>query len=176
MNRFRTVALTALPLALLVACSTTATATDDAARRETRELRDRDQITQLVYRLGRALDEGRFDDLRAIYTPDATVRTPGGTAEGRDALIAQARRNHTDAHRIQHFFSNVIVDVHGDSADVRANIVAIFTPAAETPGRVAPEPAFTLGVVYRIDAVRSGEGWSMSRVDMTPQWSTGTRP
>ncbi|MET7773579.1 nuclear transport factor 2 family protein [Nocardia sp. NPDC005366] len=175
MRKLLALAATALPLTMLaVACSTTAT--DDSASRELRELLDRDRITHLVDRLGRALDEGRFDDLRTIYTADATAKTPGGIAEGRDALIAQASRNHSDANRIQHYISNVIVDLHGDTADVRANLLATFTPAAATPGRIAPEPQFTLGEVYRFDAVRKAEGWRLSRVEMSTLWSTGTRP
>ncbi|MEV0295541.1 nuclear transport factor 2 family protein [Nocardia sp. NPDC050710] len=176
MNKIRALALAALPLALLTACSSAATATNDNTQRELRELVDRDQITGLVDRLGRALDEGRFDDLRTVYTPDATAKTPGGTATGREALIAQASRNHTDANRIQHFISNVLIDLRGDRADVRANLLATFTPAAATPGRVAPEPQFTLGEIYHFDAVRTDEGWRLSRVEMSTLWSTGTRP
>jgi hypothetical protein len=36
--------------------------------------------------------------------------------------------------------------------------------------------AVTLGEVYRFDAVRTAEGWRLSRVETTPLWSTGTRP
>ncbi|WP_454199042.1 nuclear transport factor 2 family protein [Nocardia sp. Marseille-Q1738] len=161
----------ALPLAALTAACTTATTTDT---REVRDMLDRQQITALVDRLGRALDEGRFDDLRAIYTPDATAKTPGGTAEGRDALIAQASRNHTDDKHIQHVISNVLVDLRGDAADVRANLIATFAPAA-TNGTI-PQPQYTLGEIYRFDAVRTAEGWRLSRVQTIPIWSNGTRP
>ncbi|WP_051020573.1 nuclear transport factor 2 family protein [Nocardia araoensis] len=139
-----------------------------------RELLDRQQITALVDRLGRALDEGRFEDLRAIYTPDATAKTPGGTAEGRDALIAQASRNHAEHLRIQHVIGNVLIDLRGDTAEVRANLIATFALAAS--GGTVPQPVPTLGEVYRFDAVRTGEGWRLSRVATTPIWSTGTRP
>ncbi|WP_051022325.1 nuclear transport factor 2 family protein [Nocardia pneumoniae] len=163
--------LLALPLAALAAARTFATPTD---AHEAREMLDRQQITALVDRLGRALDEGRFDDLRAIYTPDATAKTPGGTADGRDALIAQASRNHTADKRIQHVISNVLVDLRGDAADVRANLIATFA-LATTDGTI-PQPRYTLGEIYRFDAVRTAEGWRLSRVETTPVWSTGTRP
>ncbi|WP_280311822.1 nuclear transport factor 2 family protein [Nocardia abscessus] len=163
--------LLALPLAALTAACTSASATPAP---EVRELLDRQQITALVDRLGRALDEGRFDDLRAIYTSDATAKTPGGTAEGRDALIAQASRNHSDDKRIQHLIGNVLIDLRGDAADVRANLIATFAPAS-SDGTI-PQPRFTLGEIYRFDAVRTGEGWRLSRVQTTPVWSTGTRP
>lgn len=163
--------LLAVPLAALTAACTSSTTTD---AEEVRDMLDRQQITALVDRLGRALDEGRFDDLRAIYTPDAIAKTPGGTAEGRDALIAQASRNHTADKRIQHVISNVLVDVRGNAADVRANLIATFAPAPAN-GTI-PQPQYTLGEIYRFDAVRTAEGWRLSRVQTTPIWSTGTRP
>ncbi|MEU0507274.1 nuclear transport factor 2 family protein [Nocardia sp. NPDC005998] len=176
MNKIRRILpLAALPLALLAACAT-ATAKDDTTQRQLRELVDRNEITALVDRLGSTLDEGRFDDFRAIYTADATAKTPGGRADGVDALIAQASRNHTDDKRVQHFISNVIIDLHGDTADVRANLIATFSPTVTAEPRTAPEPQFTLGEVYRFDAVRTAEGWRLSRVETTPVWSTGTRP
>jgi hypothetical protein len=170
MNKFRLALPLALPLALLAACTTTKA---DSTESQLRELLDRNQITALVDRLGRALDEGRFDDFRTIYTADATAKTPGGQAEGRDALIAQASRNHTDDKRIQHFIGNVMIDLNGDAAQVRANLIATFAPAE--PKTVA-EPMYTLGEVYRFDAVRTDEGWRLSRVETTPLWSIGTRP
>ena len=57
---------------------------------ELRRLLDRQEITELVYRLGTCLDDGRFDDMRALLVDEATVRTPGGTAAGRDAVVAPA--------------------------------------------------------------------------------------
>ncbi|WP_406273488.1 nuclear transport factor 2 family protein [Nocardia sp. NBC_00881] len=168
----QTLPLLTLPLAALAAGCTSPTAANDSAH-ELHDMLDRHQITALVDRLGRALDEGRFDDLRAIYTADATAKTPGGTADGRDALITQASRNHTDDKQIQHFISNVIVDLRGDAADVRANLIAIFGPAANES---IPQPQYTLGEIYRFDAVRTREGWRLARVETTPIWSTGTRP
>ncbi|MFE7742068.1 nuclear transport factor 2 family protein [Nocardia sp. NPDC057455] len=163
--------LLVLPLAALAAACTSAAATPAP---EVREIVDRQQITALVDRLGRALDEGRFDDLRAIFTQDATAKTPGGTAEGRAALIAQASRNHSDEQRIQHVIGNVLIDLRGDAADVRANLIATFAPAS-ADGTI-PQPRYTLGEIYRFDAVRTEKGWRLSRVQTTPIWSTGTRP
>jgi hypothetical protein len=172
MRKFRSaLPLLVLPLAALTTACASATATPTP---EVREMLDRGQITALVDRLGRALDEGRFEELRAIYTPDATAKTPGGTAEGRDALIAQASRNHGEDKRIQHVIGNVLIDLRGDAADVRANLIATFAPAS-SDGTI-PRPQYTLGEVYRFDAVRTADGWRLSRVQTTPIWSTGTRP
>jgi hypothetical protein len=56
------------------------------------ELVERGEITRLVYRLGVCLDEGRFHDMRDLFVDDAVASTPGGVAEGIDAVVAQAAR------------------------------------------------------------------------------------
>jgi len=94
---------------------------------------DRADVTDPVYRLGIYLDEGRFDELQHLVTEDARVRTPGGRAEGRAALVAQAQRNHPPDQRFQHVITNVLVDLNGDRATVRANLVVHITIAGETP-------------------------------------------
>ena len=142
---------------------------DDATGLESQvtELVARNAITELVYRLGVALDDGRFDELRSIFTEDSTASTPGGSVEGIDALIAQASRNHSRERRNHHVITNVLVDLDGERADVRANLVVTFARDAV--------PYFTLGEVYRFDARRTPDGWRLSRVESTPVWTTGSR-
>lgn len=135
------------------------------------DLVDRDEIATLVHRLGACLDEGRFEDLRTIFVADATARTPGGLAEGIDAMIAQASRNHAPDDHIQHVISNILVDLGGDRAQVRANLVVTF---AHGPG--VPAPRRQLGEVYRFDARRTPAGWRLSRVESVPVWQSFTPP
>jgi hypothetical protein len=143
----------------------------------TAELLNQRDITDLVYRLGVCLDEGRFDELRSLFVEHASARTPGGTAEGREALIAQASRNHAPDQRIQHVITNVLVDADSEQASVRANLVVSFASATGTDESPLPPPVqFTLGEVYRFDAVRTLDGWRLSRVETIPVWMSGTRP
>ncbi|WP_330230929.1 nuclear transport factor 2 family protein [Nocardia sp. NBC_00508] len=179
MNKLRrTLPILALPLALLAAaCSTGATATeDDSTRRQLRELLDRHEIHALVDRLATALDEGRFDTFNTIYTADVKAKSPGGEAQGRDAVIALASRNHSNERRQPHYISNVQIDLAGDRAAVRANAVLAIVPTSTVDGRMAPEPLFAAGGGYRFDAVRTPEGWRFSRVETAPVWTTGTLP
>ncbi|MBF6213195.1 nuclear transport factor 2 family protein [Nocardia puris] len=174
MNKIRRLLpLAVLPLTLLAAACTVTSASraDTAQDPEIRALLDRAEITALADRLGIALDDGRFDDFRAIYAADATATTPGGTARGVDALIAQAGRNHSPDLRIQHFISNVRIDLRGDAATVRANLVVVFAPA----GPLAA-PGYTLGSIYHFDAARTSDGWRLTSVRTEPRWAVGTRP
>lgn len=143
---------------------------------DVRHLLDRDDITRLVHRLGAALDEGRFDDLRHQFVPSASARTPGGVAEGREAVVAQAARNHRPDEAIQHVITDVVVDVAGDTARVRANLVVSFAPrvpAMAEDNSAIPARAFVLGEVYDITAVRTDDGWRLARVATTPMWRSG---
>jgi hypothetical protein len=128
----------------------------------TEEIADRLAITDLVSHLGLWLDEKRFDDARSVLTEDASVSTPGGTAEGIDRVVAQASRNHEDA--TQHRITNVLIDLDGDRATVGANLVVTFARDGV--------PRATLGERYRFQAVRTPEGWRLSRVEVKPVWKT----
>jgi hypothetical protein len=145
------------------------------------QLADRAEITELVSRLGIVLDEGRFDEMGALVTDDATVRTPGGAAEGREALVAQARRNHRVEQPIQHLIANLVVDFadDGDRASARANLVVHFGPLdwqPESEGTIELPPlVFTLGEVYRFELVRTDEGWRLQHIRTVPVWSAGAR-
>ncbi|CRK59744.1 hypothetical protein [Alloactinosynnema sp. L-07] len=120
-------------------------------------------ITQLVYRLAACLDDHRFDDLRELFTDDVSASTPGGVAEGRDAVIAQASRNHEEYQRIQHLISNVLVDVDGSEAAVRANLIGTFVGKDD-------KPVLELGAVYRFRAREIDAEWRLSRVEVAPVW------
>ncbi|HEV7720475.1 MAG TPA: nuclear transport factor 2 family protein [Iamia sp.] len=149
-------------------------------------LADRSEIADLVNRLGRVLDEGRFDEMRSLLVEEATARTPGGTAEGRDAMVAQASRNHRPEQAIQHLITNLLVDLDGDRASARANLVVHFGPAGGggdgpasqggPPAPPAPPVEFTLGEVYRFELVRTPQGWRFARVETTPVWMSGVLP
>ncbi len=133
-------------------------------------LTDRLELQELVSRLAAALDEHRFDDLGALFLEDATVRTPGGEARGPAALVAQAARNHENYDRLQHLVAGVVVDLDGDRAAVRANLVGVFGRSPENL------PARVLGGLYRLEAVRTEDGWRFASLEVRPVWFYGDVP
>lgn len=130
------------------------------------ELVDRVDIEMLINRLGRCLDERDFEGLRELFDVDAQVHTPGGTARGHDALVDQARHRHSAPTGIQHIVTNRMIDVDGDRAEVRANLLVAFAGA----GPADPSP-FLLGEVYRFRFVRTADGWRISRLSSAPVWT-----
>lgn len=133
-------------------------------------MKDHFEIERLIRSLGRSLDEGRFDDLRSVFGADAVVHTPGGTAEGVEALVAQARRGHFEDDDIQHRFTDLLIDVDGDDANVRYNAVVAMIRASD-------EPNLMLGEVYRVRARRTSAGWRIVELESRPIWRlTPERP
>lgn len=145
------------------------------------QLSDRSEITGLISRLGNMLDSKTFDDAHSILAPEVTVRTPGGTAGGVEAVIAQARRNHTV--RTQHMISDVLVDLDGDRAHASANLLVTFAPETEGPqarltlnDAEVPGSHLTIGERYRFGAVRGDAGWRLQSIEVNRVWSTQPVP
>jgi SnoaL-like domain len=126
---------------------------------------DRLDLERLIWTLGRCLDERDFDGLRRLFTADATVTT-AHTAHGHDALVDQARRRHSRDQGVQHIITNLILDLDGDQAAGRANLLACF---ART-GPDDPAPGL-LGEVYRFTFARQPDGWRIATLTSTVTWS-----
>jgi ketosteroid isomerase-like protein len=124
-------------------------------------MNDRQDITDLISRLGRWLDDKRFDEARTVLTEDVTVRTPGGEAEGIERVVAQASRNHQVP--TQHLITNVLVDVDGDRASATANLLVTFAGESQQGER------------YSFGVARTSDGWRLSRIEVTPVWRTELR-
>lgn len=133
-------------------------------------LADRAEISDLFVKLGRCLDEHRFDDLRDLLTADAVGTTPGGTQNGRQALIDQARRNHEDYDRLTHQFTSVLVEVDGDTASIRAYVTGSFGHADN------PRPERVLTGLYRNKAVRTADGWRISELTVDSRFRVEATP
>jgi hypothetical protein len=133
------------------------------------ELTDRLAIDQLLSTLGRCLDDGDFEALRDIYTEDATVATPGGASTGLDALVDQARRRHSPDDGVQNTLTNLLVDIDGDRAAVRANVLAAFAKG----GAGDPTP-FLVGGIERFELRRTPHGWRITSLLTTPVWALNT--
>jgi hypothetical protein len=121
-------------------------------------LHDRNEITEVLARLGRWLDDKHWDRADEVLTADVRVTSPGGQAEGREAAVAQARRNHDEV--TQHLFANVVVDLDGDRADVSAESL------------IALGPERRVGSRYALGFVRTAAGWRIDALTVTPVWAT----
>ncbi len=116
----------------------------------TQPLIDRQDITDLISRLGLWLDgETTLDEARAILAEDIAVSTPGGTQQGIERAVEQARRTHQV--KTQHLIANVLIDLDGDRATAGANAIITF------PDNVQNER-------YAFETARTPDGWRLTRI------------
>lgn len=123
----------------------------------------------VIPRIFAAIDDHRFDDLPAFYTADVQAETALGPISGRDQLVDTQRAVHEPVAALQHFVTGVIVEPHGDDADVRANVMAIFCDEEN-------RPTLEGGSVWRGRLRRSGADWQVSEFSLDLVWSRGSIP
>ena len=119
------------------------------------DLDEKDAIRELLAEYCFRLDEGRMDDMAALFTEDGTWDTAFGKATGRAnivALVKSIRAKVPEPHaRAIHHVTNVIIALDGDRASVRSN----WTTVQNDPGG----PKIGSGGSYADDMVRTADGW-----------------
>ncbi|WP_162919012.1 nuclear transport factor 2 family protein [Taklimakanibacter deserti] len=124
--------------------------------RKASDLFDRIAIIDLITHIGLSLDEKRFDNLRSIFTADVVVKR--GHSQGRLAST-------------HHLFTDYLIELSGDKAEVRANLRGFHVHRAE-----APASHFDIAERYRFEMVRTAEGWRVFRMTTEPVWTAGDAP
>jgi hypothetical protein len=129
---------------------------------------DEKAIIDLTIAYTWALDTKSFDDLRAVFAPDATAMLMGVSCEGIDAIIARIERplNRLDA--TQHIVSNHQVRLDGNAATCRCHLQSQHVLKG-TPGG----DNFLIGGIYEDRLERRSEGWRITHRTLTPVWQAG---
>ncbi|MFV8176066.1 nuclear transport factor 2 family protein [Mycolicibacterium peregrinum] len=123
------------------------------------EISDRLEIQQLLIDYSTAIDRRLFDDLDAVFTPDAYIdyRAMGGI-DGRypevKAWLAEVLPNFP---AYAHMLGNFDVRIDGDKASSRT---ICFNPMV-LPG--LEQQVLFCGLWYEDEFVRTADGWRMSR-------------
>ena len=130
-----------------------------------RDLADRAELADLVARHSLWIDERRYDETRLLFTDDVVVSSPRGEARGIEALVALVRAGHDRYVRTLHSKSNVVIDLDGDAAAVRAHDIAVFVIDDATEAVAAGRHD------YR--ARRTEHGWRFDHLVVTPVALTG---
>lgn len=138
------------------------------------DLFDRIAIIDLISRVGLTLDEKRFDDLRSIFTDDVFVKFGFPGAEPIDniaALAERGRRSQGRFARAHHLFTDHLIELSGDKAKVRANLLGFHVHRNDRPGS-----HFDIGERYRFEMARTPNGWRISCMITEPVWTAGDDP
>jgi hypothetical protein len=116
---------------------------------------DKDAIRELLAEYCFRLDEGRYDDMAALFIEDGTWDTAFGKATGRAAIAELARglrvRAGPDRPRAVHLVTNIAITLDGARARVRSNwMVMQNSPAG---------PKIGSGGAYADDIVQRDGRW-----------------
>ena len=116
---------------------------------------DSEAIRDVIARYNLFGDSGRFDEMLALFVPDATVIVGGTAYDGKDAIRAlfETAAGPNPAH-VRHFTSTHVVEVDGDIAKARCYFQVLTEHGLDHWGR------------YRDTLVRSGDRWLFARRDV----------
>lgn len=96
-----------------------------------------------------------------MFTDDVVVKSLRGEAQGTEALIELARRRHDSYARTLHNKSNLVIEIDGDTATVRANDLAVLVRHDMTEEIAA--------AIHYYGARRTPDGWRFDRLEVAPQ-------
>ncbi|WP_112134197.1 nuclear transport factor 2 family protein [Glycomyces dulcitolivorans] len=136
--------------------TTAATTTDTLVR----TLADHVELADLVARHTLWIDESRWDETGRIFTEDVAVRSPRGEARGFDELLALVNKGHDRFARTVHNKSNVVIDLDGDTAKVRAHDLGVFVIDDATIAAAAG--------IHHYTARRTADGWRFDGLEIEP--------
>ena len=127
-------------------------------------LSDRAELTDLIALLYVLLDEQRYDELDAVYAQHAVLEVPAGVLTGLDEIKSMAASRAEAYGRMQHLSSDVLVEVAGDRAVLRTNHLSFHVSSGDQTQH------FDAGIVHRIEAIRTAEGWRIDRLGGEVIW------
>ena len=123
------------------------------------EISDRLEIQQLLIDYSTAIDRRRFDDLDAVFTPDAYIdyRATGGV----DGSYPEVKKWLADVlpnfPAYSHMLGNFDIRIDGDIASSRT---ICFNPMVFDSDN---KQILFVGIWYEDELVRTSDGWRMTR-------------
>ena len=134
------------------------------------EISDRMEISDLLARYSAAIDSHRWDDLDAIFTPDAVIdyTEMGGIRGSLDEQKAFLASVMPSFGSFQHLTATSTFDIDGDVARVRT---ICFNPMVVSD----EQQVLFCGLWYRDVMVRTPDGWRIRERHEDRGWSLDVR-
>ena len=118
-------------------------------------LEDKDAIRELLHRYCFCMDEGRFDELAALFSDDGEWIAPYRTAKGLADIAAWLKQSVPPSPRRVHYVMNSIIDCDGARATARSNYLVMVE------GTNGPLPSVC--GLYDDVLVKRADGWRFQR-------------
>jgi 3-phenylpropionate/cinnamic acid dioxygenase small subunit len=117
-------------------------------------------VTELLYRYANALDRRAYEELREVFTADATVDFGelGGTRSGHDAIVRFCSRALEPFAAVQHFITNVVTAGETSSC----YFFAVHIQEGKEP--------FLVGGTYEDRFTQTADGWRIAERKLVALW------
>jgi hypothetical protein len=129
---------------------------------------DRSQIIDLAVGYAWALDTRNLDDLRRVFTADATALLRGVECRGVEEIITRIGGAVLRLDRTQHLIGNHQVTVDGDRGTHRCQLHSQHVLDGCDGG-----DTFVVGGYYEDRVVRTPDGWRIAHRLMDQTWTEG---
>ena len=140
------------------------------------ELINKAEITSAVNSYFRALDEKDFDAQRfaTIFTTEAKVTRPDGSSlTGPKEISSSHQHSFARFESSQHFLTGHEIAIEGNTASVRANLIAMHMWQGSHTNANKADNFFIAGGVIDANLVRANGQWRVSQVSNTVLWRAG---
>ena len=140
------------------------------------ELINKAEITSAVNSYFRALDQKDFDAQRfaTIFTTEAKVTRPDGSSlTGPEEISSSHQHSFARFESSQHFLTGHEIAIDGNTASVRANLIAMHMWQGSHTNANKADNFFIAGGVIDANLVRANGQWRVSQVSNTVLWRAG---
>ncbi|MDP9463326.1 MAG: nuclear transport factor 2 family protein [Actinomycetota bacterium] len=131
---------------------------------------DEKAIIDLTIAYTWALDTKNFDELRNVFTPDATGLLHGVACDDAEAIITRISTVLVRLDASQHLIGNHQVRIDGDTATCRCQLHSQHVKRGTAGG-----DNYIIGGTYEDRLVRTADGWRICHRTMAETWNSGNR-
>jgi hypothetical protein len=138
---------------------------------------DRTEITSLVSRYFSAIDDKHLDlaTMEAVFTAGATLTRPNGASTvGPEAIATGHGESFARFRATHHVSSDHVIDLDGDTARLRANLIAMHLWSDQHRDPNTLQTHFLAGGVVHALAIRTDRGWRLNELSLRNTWRTGS--
>ncbi|MCG8916948.1 nuclear transport factor 2 family protein [Actinokineospora sp. PR83] len=139
---------------------------------------DKDEISELIDRYLVTLDTAELSDrdlawYRRIFTDDVRLVFPIGERVGTEGLAEFQRTARLAWQATHHVSANHVVDVAGDRATARVQLIGTHLDYDTTASGVEHAHRMDMGGYYDVTAVRTDRGWRVDYLRFVVVWLSG---
>ena len=141
-----------------------------------KEIIERKEITDLLIRYFAAVDDKCIDlkIVKATFTSDAKIIRPDGTAIiGQENILESHIKSFARFKATHHVITNFLVDINGDMAALRSNIIANHLWADNEDHPYLNNKSFLADGVFSAKAIKVDNHWRISELKNNVVWRTG---